>query len=155
MAQEFQVVLLYRQQAKLLDQVRAVVSRDETNARLKDPIPVRSTSSGFLSTLLLFLPVLLDCIPLFPLFPSSPLLFDISLVSTCLVYNCKTSWELLYFHLLSLLSRDQIPFNPHHCKARRGIMTNTELRLWYSTLVTKSFSTHQISELCALHKNSH
>ena len=32
---------------------------------------------------------------------------------TCLVHNCETSWGLLYFHLLSLLSRDQIPFDPH------------------------------------------
>jgi len=39
----------------------------------------------------------------------------ISLVPTCLVHNCKTSQELLYFHLLSLLFRDQIPLDPHHC----------------------------------------
>ena len=32
---------------------------------------------------------------------------------TCLVHNCETSWELLYFHLLSPLSRDQISFDPH------------------------------------------
>ena len=32
---------------------------------------------------------------------------------TCLVYNCETSRGLLYFHLLSPLSRDQIPFDPH------------------------------------------
>jgi len=36
-------------------------------------------------------------------------------VPTCLVHNCETSWGLLYFHLLSPLSRDQIPFDPHYC----------------------------------------
>jgi len=35
-------------------------------------------------------------------------------VPTCLVHNCETSQRLLYFHLLSPLSRDQIPFDPHH-----------------------------------------
>ena len=52
------------------------MSRRETNARLRDPIPVRSTSSGFLNTLLLFLLVLLDCTPPFLLFLSSSFLFD-------------------------------------------------------------------------------
>ena len=33
---------------------------------------------------------------------------------TCLVHNCETSWGLLDFHLLSPLSQDQIPFDPHH-----------------------------------------
>jgi len=44
--------------------------------RLRDPIPVRSTSSGFLNTLLPFLLVLLDCTPPFSLFLSSSFLFD-------------------------------------------------------------------------------
>jgi len=52
------------------------VLQREMNARLRDPIPVRSTSSGFLNTLLSFLLVLLDCTLPFPLFLSSPLLFD-------------------------------------------------------------------------------
>jgi len=34
------------------------------------------------------------------------------------VHNCETSWGLLYFHLLSPLSRDQIPFDPHHHSAQ-------------------------------------
>jgi len=52
------------------------VSQRETNAHLRDSILVRSTLSRFLNTLLLFLLVLLDCIPPFPLFLSSLLLFD-------------------------------------------------------------------------------
>jgi len=52
------------------------VSRREMNVRLRDPILVRSTLSGFLNTLLLFLLVLLDCTPPFPLFLSSSFLFD-------------------------------------------------------------------------------
>jgi len=52
------------------------VSQREMNTRLRDPIPVRSTLSGFLNTLLPFLLVLLDCTLLFPLFLSSPFLFD-------------------------------------------------------------------------------
>ena len=35
-------------------------------------------------------------------------------VPTCLVHNCETSQRLLYFYLLSPLSQDQIPFDPHH-----------------------------------------
>jgi len=46
------------------------------NVRLRDPILVRSTSSRFLNTLLPFLLVLLDYIPPFPLFLSSPFLFN-------------------------------------------------------------------------------
>jgi len=42
----------------------------------------------------------------------------ISPVPTYLVHNCETSWGLLYFHLLSPLSRDQIPFDPHQCLRR-------------------------------------
>ena len=52
------------------------MSRRETNVCLRDPIPVRPTSSEFLNTLLPFLLVLLDCTPPFPLFLSSPFLFD-------------------------------------------------------------------------------
>ena len=32
---------------------------------------------------------------------------------TCLVHNCETSRRLFYSHLLSPLSQDQIPFDPH------------------------------------------
>jgi len=35
-------------------------------------------------------------------------------VPTCLVHNCEISQRSLYFHLLSLLSCDQIPFDPHY-----------------------------------------
>jgi len=38
-------------------------------------------------------------------------------VPTCLVHNCETSRGLLDFHLLSPLSQDQIPFDPHQWKA--------------------------------------
>jgi len=41
-------------------------------------------------------------------------------VPTCLVHNCETSWGLLYFHLLSPLSRDQILFDPHHHAKSEG-----------------------------------
>jgi len=34
-------------------------------------------------------------------------------VPTCLVHNCETSRRLSYSHLLSPLSQDQIPFDPH------------------------------------------
>jgi len=46
------------------------------NARLRDPITVRSTLSGLLNILLLFLRFLLDCTLPFSLLLSSPLLFD-------------------------------------------------------------------------------
>jgi len=36
-------------------------------------------------------------------------------VPTCLVHNCEASQRLLYSYLLSLLSQDQIPFDPHQC----------------------------------------
>jgi len=45
----------------------------------------------------------------------------ISPMSTCLVHNCEISWGLLYFHLLSPLSQDQIPFDPHQwCRLVTG-----------------------------------
>jgi len=34
-------------------------------------------------------------------------------VPTCLVHNCEASRRLLYSYLLSPLSQDQIPFDPH------------------------------------------
>jgi len=34
-------------------------------------------------------------------------------VPTCLVHNCEISRRLFYSHLLSPLSQDQIPFDPH------------------------------------------
>ena len=76
MAQEFQVVLLYQQQARLLDQVRAVVSQRETNTRLRDPIMVRPTLSRFINTLLFFLLVIQVFPPRFPFFLKLFLLFD-------------------------------------------------------------------------------
>ena len=48
------------------------MSRHETNTRLRDPILVRSTSSGFLNTLLPFLLVLLDCTPTISSIPKLP-----------------------------------------------------------------------------------
>ena len=36
-------------------------------------------------------------------------------MSTCLVHNCETSQRLFYFYLLSPLSYNQIPFDPHQC----------------------------------------
>ena len=89
------------------------MSQRETNVRLRDPILVRSISSRFLNTLLLFLSVFW-IVPHY--FPYSKALFCyliISPVPTCLVHNCETSQGLLYFHLLLPLSRDQISFDPH------------------------------------------
>jgi len=90
------------------------VSRRETNTRLRDPITVRSTSSG-LSTYyyypfsffwIIFYP--------FPIIKLPPFYLITSPVPTCLVHNCETSRRLFYSHLLSPLSQDQIPFDPHH-----------------------------------------
>ena len=90
------------------------MSRCETNARLRDPITVRSTLSG-LSTYyyyafgfswIIFYP--------FPIIKLSSFYLITSPVPTCLVHNCETSWRLFYPHLLSPLSQDQIPFDPHH-----------------------------------------
>ena len=76
---------------------------------------MRSTSSG-LSTYyyysfsffwIIFYP--------FPIIKLSPFYLITSPVPTCLVHNCEISWRLFYFHLLSPLSQDQIPFDPHHC----------------------------------------
>ena len=39
---------------------------------------------------------------------------------TCLVHNCETSQRLLYSHLLSPLSQDQIPFDPHQRRPDHG-----------------------------------
>ena len=89
------------------------MSRRETNARLRDPIMVRPTSSG-LSTYyyysfglfwIIFYP--------FPIIKLSPFYLITSPVPTCLVHNCEASRRLFYSHLLSLLSQDQIPFDPH------------------------------------------
>ena len=89
--------------------------RRETNVRLRDPITVRSTSSG-LSTYyyyyafgffwIIFYP--------FPIIKLFPFYLITSPVPTCLVHNCETSRRLFYPHLLSPLSQDQIPFDPHH-----------------------------------------
>ena len=89
------------------------MSRRETNVRLRDPITVRSTSSGLLTYYyysfgffwIIFYP--------FPIIKLSPFYLITSLVPTCLVHNCETSRRLFYSHLLSLLSQDQIPFDPH------------------------------------------
>jgi len=89
------------------------VSRRETNVRLRDPITVRSTSSGLLTYYyysfgffwIIFYP--------FPIIKLSPFYLITSLVPTCLVHNCETSRRIFYSHLLSLLSQDQIPFDPH------------------------------------------
>ena len=89
------------------------MSRRETNTCLRDPITVRSTSSG-LSTYyyysfgffwIIFYP--------FPIIKLSPFYLIISPVPTCLVHNCETFRRLFYSHLLSPLSQDQIPFDPH------------------------------------------
>ena len=80
---------------------------------LGDPIMVRSTLSGFLSTLLLFFQFFWIVPYYFPYSQALLCYLIISPVPTCLVHNCETSWKLLYFHLLSPLSQDQIPFDPH------------------------------------------
>ena len=90
------------------------MSRREMNACLRDPITVRPTLSG-LSTYyyysfgffwIIFYP--------FPIIKLSPFYLITSPVPTCLVHNCEASRRLFYSHLLSPLSQDQIPFDPHH-----------------------------------------
>jgi len=89
------------------------VSRRETNARLRDPIMVRSTLSGLLTYYyyafgffwIIFYP--------FSIIKLSPFYLITSPVPTCLVHNCETSRRLFYLHLLSSLSQDQILFDPY------------------------------------------
>ena len=78
------------------------------NAHLRDPIPVRSTSGEFLNTLLLFLLVLLDCTPPFPLFLSSPFLFDYLPSAYLLAHN----WELAQHGFVC--PSVQFPFAPFY-----------------------------------------
>jgi len=75
------------------------------NAHLRDLITVRSTSSELLYNPFIFSFSYLSFPPLF----LSPFCYLVtSPVPTCLVHNCETSRRLLYFHLLSPLSQDQI-----------------------------------------------
>jgi len=89
------------------------VSRCKTNARLRDPIPVRSTSSGFLNTLLPFLLVLLDCTPPFSLFLSSPFVFDY-LPSTYLfsAQLWNISGIIIFPFVITLVSRSNSLWSP-------------------------------------------
>ena len=84
-AREFQIVLLYRWQARLLDQVRAVVLRREMNAHLRKPIIVRSILSGFIKYFIIISFSYLCSTPLFSLFSSSLRYLIISPV-------CKGNW---------------------------------------------------------------
>jgi len=112
------------------------VSRCETNAHLRDSILVRSILSGFLS----FFIILSFSYSSFPFYPtlclSSLSYLIISPVPTCLVHNCETSQRSLYSHLLSLLSRDQITFDPHQRGATKRTPNSTphdskHLRVYY------------------------
>ena len=86
----------------------------KTNARLRNPITVRSTSSGFIKKLDYSFFQLFEFHSLFSLFLSSFCHLIISSVPTCLVHNCETFWSWFYFYLLSPLSCDQILFDLHH-----------------------------------------
>ena len=46
---------------------------------------------------------------------------------TCLVHNCETSRRLSYSHLLSPLSQDQIPFDPHQRSSENAFLTSARL----------------------------
>jgi len=90
------------------------VSRRETNARLRDPITVRSNLSRFLNTIIIIPTVSFGLYPtLSPYYQALFCYLTTSPVPTCLVHNCETSQGLLDFHLLSSLFWDQIPFDPH------------------------------------------
>jgi len=90
------------------------VSRRKTNARLRDPITVRSTSSGLSTYYYYSFGFFWIIFYSFPIIKLSPFYLITSPVPTCLVHNCETSQRLFYSHLLSPLSQDQIPFDPHH-----------------------------------------
>ena len=90
------------------------MSRRKTNARLRDPITVRSTSSGLLTYYYYSFGLFWIIFYPFPIIKLSPFYLITSPVPTCLVHNCEVSRRLFYSHLLSPLSQDQIPFDPHH-----------------------------------------
>jgi len=91
------------------------VSRREMNTRLRDPITVRSTLSGLSNYYYCSLDFFWIIFYPFPYYKALPSYLITSPVPTCLVHNCETSQRLFYSHLLSPLSRDQIPFDPHQC----------------------------------------
>ena len=74
---------------------------------------MRSIQSGFLSILLLFLLVLLDCTPLFPLFSSSPLLFDY--LPSAYLFSTQL-WNILgiiiFSFVITLVSRSNSLWSP-------------------------------------------
>jgi len=82
--------------------------------RLRDPIMVRSTLSGLSNYYYYPFGFFWIIFYSFPHYKALPFYLITSPVPTCLVHNCETSRRLFYFHLLSLLSRDQIPFDSHH-----------------------------------------
>ena len=87
------------------------------NACLRDPITIRVLLSGFLSTLLLFLLVLLDYTPLFSLFPSSPLLFDY--LPSVYLFSAQL-WNILgiiiFSFVITLVSRSNSLWSSLTCK---------------------------------------
>jgi len=90
------------------------MSQHKMNTRLRNPIMVRSNSSGFLNTIIIISAVSFGLYPTHsPYYQALFCYLTTSPVPTCLVHNCKTSRGLLDFHLLSPLFRDQIPFDPH------------------------------------------
>ena len=126
------------------------MSQCETNVCLRDPIPVRSTLSEFLNTLLPFLLVLLDCTPPFPLFLSSPFLFDylpsaylfsaqlwniseiiIFPFVITLVSRSNSLWSLPAF-IDYWLSPEEVGFSSHF--ASSGLIRMASLMLQCSTL---------------------
>jgi len=84
------------------------------NTRLRDPITVRSNSSGFLNIIIIISAVSFGLYPTCsPYYQALFYYLITSPVPTCLVHNCETSRGLLDFHLLSPLFQDQIPFDLH------------------------------------------
>jgi len=122
------------------------VSRRETNARLRDPIPVRSTSSRFLNTLLLFLLVLLDCTPPFPLFLSSPFLFDY--LPSAYLFSAQLwniSGIIIFSFVITLVSRSNFLWSPsprtQQNHKKRSISTSPHL--WPSRFPLQGLYLHQ------------
>jgi len=83
------------------------------NARLREPITVRSISSRFINILLSFC-LVSWVVPLYPpLFLSSLLYLIISPVPTCLVHNCETSRRSFKFPFVITFVLWSISFDPH------------------------------------------
>ena len=92
------------------------MSQRETNACLRDPITVRSTSSGL--SICYYCSFCVFWIIFYPSPPIIKLSFSIWLSAYLFSAQLWNILEICYSHLLSPLSQDQIPFDPHQCSMR-------------------------------------